>query len=411
MVSAETDGDIDSSLVRERSVPKKNVGQVLLDIPEELLKTPVYIGKGLTWLAVYGVYENPTFSRLFNFNIEFDLGVYPYAAYSSNKGIAGGLTTYKRNIISEGDRFRIKGWYSTQDYQFYGCKYTAPNLFGDDFGVRMIAEYNNRPKENFYGIGSDSRRSDKIAVTLEQTDFRGAVEYTIDKKLSICLQGGYLMSNVFDGKDDEILSDLQEIREQLGLSAAQVAATRLGWFGFEISHDWRDRKGQPTRGGEEYFAMNYYRGVKRSDGAKYNEMKLKLAYYINLFRNRILAVKFVSRRIHKPDDSPDIPFYLLSNIVDADMLRGYMTNRFLDNDMMVATIEYRYPILNALDAFIFLDEGRVFNNIDHDLESKNWRYAAGLGLRLWYVKGVIMRFQVGFTKEDTRFFFQFAEDI
>ena len=71
------------------------------------------------------------------------------------------------------------------------------------------------------------------------------------------------------------------------------------------------------------------------------------------------------------------------------------------------SIEYRYPIYFGADMFIFLDEGRVFNSIRDDFSLKDWRYSAGLGLRIWNRNGLLLKTEFAFSDEGSRFYLQF----
>ena len=103
-------------------------------------------------------------------------------------------------------------------------------------------------------------------------------------------------------------------------------------------------------------------------------------------------------------DSPQIPFYLRRALGGPDDLRGYRQCRCLDNDFTFVSVEYRYPLHDIMDAYAFLDEGRVFDTWRDDFNWRGWRYSYGGGIRVWNEEdGLIANFFVAHSEEETRF--------
>lgn len=87
-------------------------------------------------------------------------------------------------------------------------------------------------------------------------------------------------------------------------------------------------------------------------------------------------------------------------------MRGYDRGRFINNDLAMATLEYRYPIFDMTDAFLFYERGRVFEKITNDGFFKNWKYSAGFGIRVWTPKNIVAITQIAFSDESFRFYFE-----
>jgi len=107
--------------------------------------------------------------------------------------------------------------------------------------------------------------------------------------------------------------------------------------------------------------------------------------------------------------SPALPFYLKSSLGGVDNLRGYRNGRFLDNDLAMASVEYRYPILEIIDGFVFLDEARVFNNLSDSFKWHDWKYSYGAGVKIFDDKDMMVRTFVAKSKEDSRFYLEFSD--
>jgi outer membrane protein assembly factor BamA len=128
--------------------------------------------------------------------------------------------------------------------------------------------------------------------------------------------------------------------------------------------------------------------------------------FFNLYKKRIIAIRIRAEAINRIGDTSPLPFYLKSSLGGEDNLRGYSTRRFVGYNAALLTVEYRYPVYFGADMFIFLDEGRVFNSLHEKFSLSNWRYSAGFGLRLWNREGMILKTEVAFSEEDSRFYLQ-----
>lgn len=128
----------DSVSVRNPEAPKKSTGEILLDIPSTILKTPVYIVEGITWGCVQAI-NLPIVKKL----IRFDNPRAPFylvGGYGSNKGFSGGTGFGFYNGLVPDDMLKLEWYLATHKYQSYRLKYYASNLFGDGGQFRFRAE-------------------------------------------------------------------------------------------------------------------------------------------------------------------------------------------------------------------------------------------------------------------------------
>jgi outer membrane protein assembly factor BamA len=139
-------------------------------------------------------------------------------------------------------------------------------------------------------------------------------------------------------------------------------------------------------------------------------MKVDLRHYLNVWRKRIFATRFYLHRIDADDGNPTaLPVNLLSRLGGPAGLRGYTVGRYMDNDMVLASIEWRFPVWKVIDGFAFLDEGRVFDDIADARVFKGWIYSAGMGLRVWNKDAVSLATTIGFGDEGVQF--QLGADV
>lgn len=398
----------DSTSVRDPRPPDKSFGEGVLDVFSEVLKLPLYPLKGITYSAVWTATESPL-SRLI-FRPPVDFSVYPIASYSSNAGLKGGIGMYHKNLLHREDMLRVKAYYSMHQYQRYGASLHSPHFFGSRLGLDLEIDYRKRPWESFYGLGTDSREVDEVSYTLEQSEFCAGLTWRASGSTRIGLFAEYVISNVSDGRNDERPRVISEIAELLDLKYHDYRSSRHITTGAGLQHDSRDHPGQPLRGGEEKLRLAYNHGVNRSNDLEYFSFEADLTRYFELFRKRVLAARVRFNRVTHDEAEVSIPFYLRSALGGEEALRGYRSQRFVDNDYLVASIEYRYPIWLKLDGFIFHEQGRVSNSMVDDFDLSGFKHSTGMGIRAWGRDGELGRVLFAVSEEGVRFYVHMGAD-
>jgi len=104
-----------------------------------------------------------------------------------------------------------------------------------------------------------------------------------------------------------------------------------------------------------------------------------------------------------PVPGASIPFYKLPVLGSASLLRGADQNRLRGEGTALLTLEYRYPIWKTWDALLFVDSGQAFRAFD-ELDPSDFRWSAGLGLRVFAGSGVSLRLDIGFSADGVRTF-------
>ncbi|MCK5126258.1 MAG: hypothetical protein KAR42_08370 [candidate division Zixibacteria bacterium] len=393
----------DSVAVRNPEAPRHSLGEVLLDIPSFIIKTPVYIVKGVTNGIIHGVFESPV-KRFLNFGNPYSL-FYINAGYGSNKGISTGTGFGLYHLFVPEDKLKLDWYYSTKNYQSYRLKYTGTNMLIRSGRLTLVGEYKNRPRESYYGPGNNSQENHACNYTLERTRIVGDFAFPVNSYVTLRFMTGFTAINIFDGQQDDSEGRIDSIAAKFSLPDTYFSSSRVVTLGIGIEKDWRDTAGQPSRGGRYSLITSYNKGVGRSNNLSFFVTKFDGSYFINLFRKRILAVRFIAQSVDNTKEDI-IPFYHLSKLGGRDDLRGYRGHRFVDKDMAMVSIEYRYPLWKAIDAFLFLDEGRVFDDIGDDLTLEHWSESYGLGMRIWTEHAIVLKTQIAFGGYEPRLYFE-----
>ena len=403
----------DTTKEREPYPEKKGFGQTLWTIPQFAINVPVDILTGISQVVIDDLYAGHLAAQIAALTSELDRvwGFYPIFGAGGNSGAEFGLAFTSKDIFTVEERLKIKFSISVNDYQSFKIRYRAPRIMGEKIGITLLGQYTQRPQESYFGSGHSSLRKEETNFNPEHSHLSSSFLWQARSNIVVNLQVGYDAYNIFDGQDPNLVGDIDSIRQIHKLSFSETRSTRLVSVGGTIDHDWRNDKGQPTAGGREIISLFYYASTEDNDNFKYTSVTVDVRQYFHIFRKRTLALRLMAQTTDLVDETSSMPFYLKPSLGGAETLRGYTRRRFVDNDLAVISLEYRYPIWKKIDAFVFLDEGRVFGSLTDDFKWHNWKYSYGGGLRVWETDNLILSFYAAKSEEETRFRIQFSDSF
>ncbi|MGH8014897.1 MAG: hypothetical protein ACREBV_01760 [Candidatus Zixiibacteriota bacterium] len=392
--------------------PRSAIGDVLA-VPGYILEIPFSILKGITNFVVDEMQVGPMASKAIATvgDIKKSTGFYPSFGTGGRSGVQFGLGFNSSPVWTEQERLKLKAMYSTHDYLNLKAQYRVPNFINENFEVRLLTQHRQQPWELFFGLGNYRSENDKVNYNPEHSVFQASGLWTPAPNWEFEFKAGYNVYNLFDGEDPKLEGHMDDIVSKFsgdGFTSDLVRSTRFWTAGTAINHDWRNHKGQPTSGGQEIVSIAYNSSTRDFDELEFWRVSVDLRHYLELFKKRTLALRVLVESVDISDNSTPLPFYLKSGLGGPDNLRGYRQSRFLDNDVVLASLEYRYPLLEVIDAFVFVDEGRVFSNLSNDFKWHDWKYSYGGGIRIFNSQTVLIRTFVAKSKEDTRFNLEFS---
>jgi len=89
----------------------------------------------------------------------------------------------------------------------------------------------------------------------------------------------------------------------------------------------------------------------------------------------------------------DVPFYELTGMGGGSGNRGFYGDRFRDNDMFMASAEYRWQYWRFFDIGLFVDYGRVmYDMLEYESWEDPWRVGYGISWRAHIPPGLYMTF-------------------
>ena len=175
-----------------------------------------------------------------------------------------------------------------------------------------------------------------------------AVGAQLIKKMTFEIFVGFDLNNVLPGKNTKIPSTTDVYDGSLPGLETEVKLSKVD---FTLGYDSRNRFGDPSAG---FKAVALVSVCSQMGDNQYGFTKYHLdgATYFNLFYNRILMLRLAGE-ITEPFSNRQVPFYHLSELGEDIGFRGFDRGRFRDYDLVMGTIEFRYPIGSNFYAMIF----------------------------------------------------------
>ena len=104
----------------------------------------------------------------------------------------------------------------------------------------------------------------------------------------------------------------------------------------------------------------------------------------------------------------DVPVYFMPTVGGNNSLRGFARQRFRDNHSVVLSAEHRWYVFRGLDMSIFADAGKVVAR-KAEVDLRQLEFAGGIGLRTRIRNSVIMRTDLGFSREGFQLIWTFSD--
>ncbi|MCZ6632981.1 MAG: BamA/TamA family outer membrane protein, partial [bacterium] len=189
---------------------------------------------------------------------------------------------------------------------------------------------------------------------------------------------------VYDGRDYR--SPVRELTHPLNY---QLPGRNVRAFG-DLYYFHRDL-GYPERGGLVALEGEWVSG---SNDIRYYRIAAEVQRFLTLFwQNRILAFRGRLEKMRRIGDGY-VPYTELVQLGGATQYRGYRRGFFRGQGGMIFNVEYRYPIWDTWNVFLFWDEGQIFDHFDQ-LAWDRFQTAWGGGISFRTQVGLLGKFQAG----------------
>ncbi len=264
------------------------------------------------------------------------------------------------------------------------------------FQMDFTGRYQLRPRDNFYGIGFNSQRSNRSNYDLQERGFNFAARWKMTKSLHVGAGLDFSAARAFDGQDRRFAKTPQLFPTLPGLVRGASLLSPQVFAEF----DQRNSPGNPTKGVYANFTASSNDSVGKDDFGFVN-LKFDARGYLPLGTpRRVLAARLIGN-FNQAKGGSQIPFFRLARLGDSQTLRGFRPLRYYGSNALAANLEYRFELIPGIGALAFTDVGQVFEQ-RAQLSAKNMRATYGGGIEFKSKKSTLFRILVGKSAEGTR---------
>jgi outer membrane protein assembly factor BamA len=319
-------------------------------------------------------------------------------------GVGGG---WRHDLFNRNARILFGGGISTRNYQMLQADFSLPYLASNRLELGVHAVYRHNPQEDYWGLGADSLRDNRVSYLVDYTDYEGRAIVRPIRWLEAGTRFGFLQGSIGPGTDkrfptiEELFNDQTApgLTVQPDYSFAEV-------FG---AVDYRDQDDNARDGGFYSLTWREYSDLD-FDRYSFRAVDLLLQQFVPIFdKKRVFAVQGRLQAAATDDGAGQIvPFYFRPTLGGSTSHRGFNDFRFRDDSVVNVNVEYRWEAFSGLDMALFSDWGAVAPNIGK-LKMSELQNAYGFGFRFNTYKTVLYRIDLGFGGEGVQAFFKFSK--
>jgi hypothetical protein len=351
------------------------------------------------------------------FSEDGDLGVYPTAFIETHLGLNVGLHVVDSSLFGHGEHVALGVGYGGQYDQSYDAKLTTGTLL-DHVSLGLRATYRVYDRSDFFGIGN-AALSGAPAGPVDALDDATAVATRFGQHVAhaelygsgatfgpVSIGGAVALTRrTFENHADlqGTFTPTTDVYAPMSLVGFTTGANNA--YG-EVSAvlDTREvasryiSRAAPSTG---WWATGFV-GITRGRGedpSHYTRYGADVRRYIDLYHgDRVLVVRGYLEGVTAQLD--EIPFTDLPRLGGNELLRGFEIDRFRDRVVALASLEYDFPVHYGVNAYGFVDGGRVANDL-RDLDPNDVHYGWGFGLQVQSLNAFLLRAQLAHSGEGT----------
>lgn len=388
---------IDSLAPFPKKLPSRSTWEHVVSLPGTILYAPFWAVFETTKAGIVYYQESDQLAwlrRLLRPKIRIS-GVVP--TYSTRAGV--GLRYYHDDFFGDGSRLAIKSQYGITDARTrHYIRGSDVPLAGQFFFGRFEVEYEHLTSESFFGFGPQASFNNELDFAHERTTLDARLGVRLAEKTALVAVARYEHNNIFDGTED----DLPKLPQ--GLVPGAGSRIKIGTIGAMLDADTRTTDGRPLSGWEVRLGGSLSDQVG-GDQFRFYKIGGDVRRYFHLFYGRTMMLRLAAERTW-PLDGKEIPFYYLSELGREETLRGYTRGRFRDRDLLLAVLEYRYPIYHFFDFALFIDAGQVSPDLFQQFAWRHFSFGFGAGVRVITSERLLLNAQIGFSGERVRLYLE-----
>lgn len=359
---------------------------------------PGKIEAGLLWFE-----RNEPLRKIAPFN-----GFYVQYGYT-DKPVGSGIAFgggYRNDLFGDRARIVFEAGASLRNYQLARVDFSLPYLASNRAEIGVEASHRRNPQEDFYGIGPDSLKADRVNFLYLGREIQARAVAKPWPWLRAGTRFGLINPSVDPGTDSRFPSLEEKFGDEVAPGLLEQPDFTYGTVFTTL--DTRDQPGNARAGGYYDIAVTQFND---RDGDRYGFRRtdVDLQHFFPIFdKKRVIAVR--GRLVSLVSgDGQEVPFYFQPTLGGSDSLRSYGDYRFRDRNLMFMNFEYRWEAFSGLDMALFSDWGQVARRA-RDLDLSSLKHGYGLGFRFNTYKAVFLRIDIASGGDDgIHYFLKFSK--
>lgn len=359
-------------------------------------------------------------------NAEHTFGVFPHAQLGGETGSGGGLRSFHSDLFGRGKQFEGFYLFSRSNRHQLQALYRDPSLKGGAWQWELGGSLLSTDSEDAT-INGQAEENEAFRLRLRQFDLRTALGWQSNAGPLEQYTRGFSLE-VSAGYGRRELDQVEGFSLEGGPFHGLGRTLGLAWVGGRLVYDDRDcapprstlshplnyqfpgrilrREGDlyhsfrnlfyPERGGLLQVGSEVAWGEA---GTHFWRLEAEAQRFFTLFwRERVLALRARLDRVLALG-SGEIPYADLPALGGSQRLRGYHRGSLRGQGALLLSAEYRYPIWDTWNAFLFWDEGQVFDKYGQ-VEPGRFHSAYGAGVVLRTSRTLILSLRLGHSNRE-----------
>jgi hypothetical protein len=238
---------------------------------------------------------------------------------------------------------------------------------------------------DFFGIGNNTKKVNEQLVDEKRTRVVFAAQKLIAKYFYAGLNAGsikyFYNLGLFDQKNS--FTNISAIQDQSGGSNLLAGPV--------LTFDSRNNNTYTTKGAMINANFNYIKGVYSNSSYEGGFFNIEYSQFFLLQKKLVLGLDVKEQSLVGGRS----PFYLLPQLGNDALMRGYYTGRYRDRNLLAGQTELRYRIDERFGLVGFLGTGEVAHN-SFSINQLKPNYGGGVRYFFDIQKGLSIRADYGF---------------
>lgn len=261
------------------------------------------------------------------------------------------------------------------------------------------------PKYDFFGIGPESIEGNQSDYLQRDSLYEVVAGYSLWHRLTLATRVGYDHVVLAPGRDDE-LPNVEDVFDPATIPGFEERPPDFLRYGVSAIFDSRDFAKNPHAG--TILVAQWLRYDQRGGGqASFNRFAADVRGFLRLGdAQRVLALRAYFSKDDPSAVGGRVPFYLLQFLGSSHTLRAFDSQRFRGEKLALLQAEYRWEASPAIELALFVDSGTLAATTDEDFG--RFRTDGGVGLRFKSHEALLLRLDLAWGSEGTKFLLRFS---